>query len=121
MEEYVYMQAAFGNKVSPKQLQLYFGPNEAILGQHYTDDPAVNESTVTLSQYSCLLWLQKFPHWHMSVKFMPPAPLPPGAAAHRAAALSEGKDPDLAIRDARSKVASHYMTSLTLSSDLTRS
>ena len=98
------MQAAFDNKVAPAQLQLYFGPIEAVLGEHYSGDPAVDESKVTMAQYSCLAWLQKFPHWHISVKFLPPAPLPPGVAAHRAAALSEGKDPDIAVRDARSKV-----------------
>lgn len=100
----VIVQSAFGNRVSSSQLQLYFGPNEAILGRHYTDDPAVDESKITLAKYSCLSWLKKFPHWHMSVKFMPPTPLPPGVAAHRAAALSEGKDPDIAVWDARSKV-----------------
>ena len=96
-------QAAFGNKVAPAQLLLYFGPNEAVLGQQYEGDPAVDEHSLLLSEYSCLAWLQKFPHWHLSVRFVPPTPLPPGVAAHRAAALSEGKDPDVAVRDARNK------------------
>ena len=87
-----------------QHLQLYFSPIDAVIGQHYADDPAVNESSLKLSQYSCLRWLKKYPHWYLSVRFMPPAPLPPGVAAHRAAALSEGKDPDIAVRDARAKV-----------------
>ena len=96
-------QAAFGNKVAPAQFLLYFGPNEAVLGQQYEGDPAVDEHSLLLSEYSCLAWLQKFPQWHLSVRFMAPTPLPPGVAAHRAAALSEGKDPDVAVRDARNK------------------
>lgn len=98
------MQKAFGSKVQHTELQLYFSPNEAILGQQYSDDPAVDESSLTMSQFSCLFWLEKYPSWYLSVRFMPPAPLPPGVAAHRAAALSEGKDPDIAVRDARAKV-----------------
>lgn len=87
-----------------QDLQLYFSPVDAIIGQHYADDPAVEESSLKLAQYSCLRWLKRYPHWYLSVRFMPPAPLPPGVAAHRAAALSEGKDPDIAVRDARAKV-----------------
>ena len=98
------VQAAFGGKVQRQDLQLYFSPVDAIIGQHYVDDPAVEESSLKLSQYSCLRWLKKYPHWYLSVRFLPPAPLPPGVAAHRAAALSEGKDPDIAVRDARSRV-----------------
>ena len=64
----------------------------------------MDETSLKLAQYSCLVWLMKYPHWYLSVRFMPPTPLPPGVAAHRAAALSEGKDPDIAVRDARSKV-----------------
>lgn len=98
------MQVAFGGRVQQHDLQLYFGPVDAVIGQHYADDPAVEESSMRLSQYSCLRWLKRYPHWYLSVRFMPPAPLPPGVAAHRAAALSEGKDPDIAVRDARAKV-----------------
>ena len=104
-------QAAFGGRVQHSDLQLYFSPNEIIIGQQYANDPAVDEGTMSMSQYSCVLWLQKYPHWHLSVRFMPPAPLPPGVAAHRAAALSEGKDPDIAVRDARTKVRFCLQTS----------
>ena len=52
------LQAAFGNKVSPHELQLYFGPNEAVMGVQYQNDPAVDESKLKLSQFSFLPWLQ---------------------------------------------------------------
>ena len=102
------LQAAFGDKVLPSQLLLYFGPNEHTIGQQYLDDPAVDETALKLSQYSCLAWLRRFPHWHLSVRFLPATPPPPGVAAQRAAALSQGKDPDIAVRDARTKVRLIY-------------
>lgn len=112
------LQAAFGGKVRHQDLQLYFSPTNAIMGQQYADDPAVEEASIKMSQYSCLSWLQKYPHWYLSVRFMPATPLPPGVAAHRAAALSEGKDPDIAVRDARAKVqplpASRWLPNLLL-------
>ena len=49
------------------------------------------------------LW-RRFPHWCLGVKLMPAAPLPPGVATHKAAAMAEGKDPDQAVQEARAKV-----------------
>ncbi|KAK9824177.1 hypothetical protein WJX72_008336 [[Myrmecia] bisecta] len=94
---------AFGSKMSPDQLLLYFGPNERRMGKQFLNDPTVDEKELLLHQYSCLSWLERFPHWHLSVRLMPATPPPPGVATVRAAALSEGKDPDKAVKEGRTK------------------
>ena len=98
------LQAAFHHKAQADELALYFGPNDIMIGRSYVADPSVDETQLLLSHFSCLAWLENFPHWHLSVRFLPPTPPPPGVAAHRAAALSEGKDPDVAVKEARAKV-----------------
>lgn len=108
----VVLQEAFGGKVTKDQLLLYFGPNERRIGRHYRGDPTVDESKQTLSQFSVLGWLQRFPHWRLGVRLLPAAPPAPGVATFRAAAMSEGKDPDQAVQEARSKV--QPMTCLSL-------
>ena len=65
----------------------------------------MDESKQTLSQFSILGWLQRFPHWRLGVRLMPAAPPAPGVATFRAAAMSEGKDPDQAVQEARTKVS----------------
>ena len=64
----------------------------------------MDDTRLRLKDYSCLVWLQQFPHWHLGVKFLPPTPPPPGVAATAAAAMSEGKDVDKAVSEARQKV-----------------
>ncbi|CAL8466986.1 g6522 [Coccomyxa elongata] len=94
---------AFGGTISRDQLLLYFGPNERCIGKQYLGDPTVDESAQTLSQFSVLGWLKRFPHWRLGVRLMPAAPPAPGVATFRAAAMSEGKDPDQAVQEARTK------------------
>lgn len=40
-----------------------------------------------------------------AVRLLPPTPLPPGVAIHRAAATAEQKNPDQAVADARARVS----------------
>ena len=75
------MQAAFGSSVTPDHLQLYFGPNERRVGKQFLGDPSVDEAVVKLSHFSILAWLQRFPHWHLGARLMPPAPPAPGSLA----------------------------------------
>ena len=98
------LQAAFHHKAQADQLLLYFGPNERKMGKQFLGDPSYDDSRLRLRDYSCLVWLQQFPHWRLGVKFLPPTPPPPGVAATAAAAMSEGKDVDKAISEARQKV-----------------
>lgn len=51
-----------------------------------------------LAQYSVIGWLQRFPHWGLSVRFLPRTPPAPGEAAYRVAAEVEGKNPDKKVR-----------------------
>ena len=103
------LQAAFAGKVTADQLLLYFGPNERKMGKQFTADPSMDDRKLTLKDFSCLPWLERFPHWHLGVKLLPATPPPPGVAATAAAAMSEGKDVDKAIAEARQKV-SHLVT-----------
>ena len=73
------LQAAFKGKVTKDQLLLYFGPNERRVGKQFLGDPSVDEAALKLSQFFILPWLQRFPHWHLGVRLMPPAPPAPGA------------------------------------------
>ncbi|KAL4435025.1 hypothetical protein ABPG77_003850 [Micractinium sp. CCAP 211/92] len=95
--------AAAGGAVTADDLLLEFGPNDRRLGRQYAKDPSVDESQLKLSQYSLLAWLERFPHWKVTVRLLPPTPLPPGVAIHRAAATAEQKNPDQAVADARAR------------------
>ena len=95
---------AFGGRVRAAQLLLFFGPNERKMGKQFSADPSMDDAKLTLRDFSCLAWLQRFPHWRLGVKLLPPTPPPPGVAATAAAAMSEGKDVDKAIAEARKKV-----------------
>lgn len=90
--------------MSADHLQLYFGPNDRKIGRQFENDPNVAEDIQTLAEYSILPWLQRFPSWRLGVKLIPGAPPAPGVAIKKAAALAEGKDPDKAVQEARSKV-----------------
>ena len=99
-------QAAFGGAVVPERLSLFFGPNARRMGSQYVGDPAGEDSTLCLTDFSVLAWLARFPQWRLGVRMLPEAPPPPGVAEHRAAALAEKKDPDKAVQEARAKVCS---------------
>jgi hypothetical protein len=90
-------------KLSSDDLMLQFGPNDRKLGRQYMGDPAVDESTLLLSTYSFLGWIERFPDWGISVSFLPPTPPAPGVAVHKAAAMAENRDPDKAVTEARMK------------------
>ncbi len=72
------MQTAFGGNVTAEQLLLHFGPNERPVGKQFLGDPSVDEAALKLSQFSILAWMQRFPHWRLSARLMPPAPPAPG-------------------------------------------
>ena len=76
------------------------------MGKAYQDDPAIDESKLLIGAFSCLSWLEQFPNWRLTARFMPATPPPPGVATTSAAAMSEGKDPQKAITEARVKVGS---------------
>lgn len=94
---------AAGGSITADDILLTFGPNDRKLGRQYEADPTVDESKLLLKQYSILSWLERFPHWFLSARLLPPTPPPPGVAIQRAAAIAEQKDPEKAIQDARSK------------------
>ena len=73
------LQVAFNGKVKKDLLLLYFGPNERRVGKQFLGDPSVDEAALKMSQFSILPWLQRFPHWRLGVRLMPPAPPAPGA------------------------------------------
>ena len=52
------------------------------MGKQFLGDPSVDEAAVKLSQFSMLAWLQRFPHWHLGARLMPPAPPAPGVHWH---------------------------------------
>lgn len=55
------------------------GTSRPCLSLQFQNDPRVNEHDVHLSQFNILEWLERFPHWHLSAKLLPPTPPPPGA------------------------------------------
>lgn len=77
------------------------------MGRQYQGDPNVDDAALTLAPFSVLTWLKQFPSWGLTARLMPAASPPPGVAIQKAAALSEGKDPDRAVAAARAKVRSH--------------
>ncbi|KAK9821218.1 hypothetical protein WJX81_001447 [Elliptochloris bilobata] len=95
--------AAFGGAVVPEHLLLFFGPNARRVGSQYVGDPAGEDATLCLADFSALAWLARFPQWRLGVRMLPEAPPPPGVAEHRAAALAEKKDPEKAVQEARAK------------------
>jgi hypothetical protein len=94
---------AAGGSITADDLFLSFGPNDRKMGKQYKGDPTVDETTLKLSQYSLLPWLERFSHWTLSVRLLPGAPPPPGVAIKQAAALAEKKDPERAVQDGRAK------------------
>ena len=92
-----------GGSTTADDLMLSFGANDRKMGKQYRGDPTVDETKLQFSQYSVLSWLQRFPHWTLSVRLLPNAPPPPGVAIKQAAAIAEKKDPERAIQDGRSK------------------
>ncbi|PSC71288.1 peptidylprolyl isomerase [Micractinium conductrix] len=94
--------AAAGGKVTADDLKLEFGPNARNIGRQYFRDPTVNEGELRLEQYSLLAWIERFPHWVVTARLLPPTPPPPGVAIQRAAAQAEQKNPDDVVADARS-------------------
>lgn len=94
---------AAGGAITADDLLLGFGPNDRKMGRQYKGDPTVNESNLHLAQFSTLAWLQRFPHWTMTVRLLPPPPPPPGVAIKQAAAIAEKKDPERAVQDGRAK------------------
>lgn len=94
---------AVGGQLGPGDMLLQFGPNDRKLGRQYVDDPTVDETTLTMNMFWILEWLERFPHWALSVSLLPPTPPPPGVAIQKAAATAEKKDPDTAVSDARKR------------------
>ena len=87
--------------MSPDDIMLHFGPNDRKLGRQYVGDPTVDESKLFLRNCSILGWIERFPHWGISVSFLPPTPPAPGVAVHKAAAMAENRDPEKAVAEAR--------------------
>ena len=94
---------AIGGQVKPDDLFLQFSPNDRKLGRQYVNDPTVDESSLKLKDFWVLEWLERFPHWSLSVSLLPPTPPPPRVAIQKAAATAENKDPEMAVNDARKK------------------
>jgi hypothetical protein len=94
---------AAGGSITADDLLVSFGPNDRKMGKQYKGDPTVDETKLKLSQYSVLSWLERFPHWTLSVRLLPGAPPPPGVAIKQAAAIAEKKDPERAVQDGRAK------------------
>jgi len=94
---------AAGGSITADDLFLSFGPNDRKMGKQYKGDPTVDETKLTLSQYSVLSWLERFSHWTLSVRLLPGIPPPPGVAIKQAAAIAEKKDPERAVKDGRAK------------------
>ncbi|CAK0782072.1 hypothetical protein CVIRNUC_005546 [Coccomyxa viridis] len=93
----------FGGTLKKEDISIYFGPNERRIGKQFLGDPSVEEAVLKLKDFSVLGWLERFPHWCLSIKLMPAAPPAPGVATFKAAAMAEGKDPDQAVNEARQK------------------
>ena len=74
---------AAGGSLKAQDLFLSFGPNDRKMGCQFRGDPTVDESKLLLSQFSVLQWLDRFPHWTLSVRLVPDAPPPPGACPTR--------------------------------------
>lgn len=94
---------SIGGQVRPEDLLLQFSPNDRKLGRQYVNDPTVDETSLKLKDFWVLEWLERFPHWSLSVSLLPPTPPPPGVAIQKAAATAENKDPETAVIDARKR------------------
>lgn len=71
---------AAGGAVRPEDLLLSFGPTDRKLGAQFVGDPTVDERALTLDKFSILAWLERFPHWGLTVRLLPPTPPAPGTA-----------------------------------------
>jgi len=69
---------SMGGSTKASDLMLNFGPNDRKLGRQYVDDPTVDEGKLLLKDFSILSWLERFPHWTLSVSLLPPTPPAPG-------------------------------------------
>ena len=89
--------------VPAEKLLLSFGPSPKPIGAEYEGDPNVDEEKMKMGDLSVLGWLERFPHWPLYVKFLPPTPPAPGEAAVRAAAIAEDRNPEEMLQEARAK------------------
>lgn len=90
-----------GGQLSADDILLSFGPVDRKLGRQFRGDPMVDERALLLKDFSVLGWMERFPHWHLSVSLLPDTPPPPGVAIKKAAAMAEKKDPDQAVEEGR--------------------
>jgi len=86
--------------LDPDLLQLSFGPSEKLIGKRFSNDPLVNEEDTFVKQYSFLEWIERFPHWSLTVRMAEDTPPPPGVAIKKAAASAEKEDPEQAVQEA---------------------
>jgi len=89
--------------VPAEKIMLSFGPQAKPLGAKYEGDPRGREDERKVGDYSVLDWVERFPHWGLTVKFLPAKPPPPGEAAVRAAAIAEERDPEEMLQESREK------------------
>ena len=85
------------------KLLLSFGPSVKPIGAEYEGDPNVDEEKLKMGDLSVLGWLERFPHWPLYVKFLPPTPPALGEAAVRAAVIAEDRNPEEMLQEARAK------------------
>lgn len=81
-------------------IQLSFGPSEKLIGKRFYKDPLIDEEDTFVKQYSFLEWIERFPHWGLTVKMAAETPPPPGVAIKKAAASAEAMDPEKAVEEA---------------------
>lgn len=60
-----------GGQLTGDDLLLKFGPNDRKIGRQYQGDPTVDENQIMMKEYSVLQWLERFPHWNISVTLLP--------------------------------------------------
>eukprot|EP00890_Picochlorum_soloecismus_P000101 jgi/Picsp_1/1091/NSC_04574-R1_---NA--- len=92
---------SIGGSTKASDLMLNFGPNDRKLGKQFVGDPTVDEGKLLIKDFSILSWLERFPHWTLSVSLLPPTPPAPGVAVKKAAAMAENKDPEKAVEEGR--------------------
>lgn len=86
-------------------IQLSFGPSEKLIGKRFYKDPLIDEEDTFVKQYSFLEWIERFPHWGLTVKMAAETPPPPGVAIKKAAASAEAMDPEKAVEEAYKTVS----------------
>merc|ERR1739847_196938 len=72
--------------IDAELIQLSFGPSEKLIGKRFYKDPLIDEEDTFVKQYSFLEWIERFPHWGLTVK--------------KAAASAEAMDPEKAVEEA---------------------